>query len=422
MNHIFEVVTCVIELLVIYFYFQGVLGKKEGIGMWFPVSFVIAIGTHTARSYCYLSFGWNVGISVLLFLVISCAVFKGSYGRKIFFVAVQTIVMLVAEILTATLLSAVFPIEYDDMFTMRYAGMLMTTSLLFLLDIYIIYLTKRKYRQLPLRYNILLILCPIISVFLLLLLDFYIAQAQHNYYVAVFGAVLGLGYLNVMVFHFFDYYEKSLQVASMDAMLKANETNYVLLEENERELHILRHDIMKHVHQIKEMLSQQDNQDAKQYMAELDQIVSDGVGIARTGNLTLDTVLNIGKKKASAKGILMDTKLHILSDIKISSVDLTGVLYNVIDNAIEACDHLERKYILVSVVTEEDRLKITVENTAQEVRIENNTIKSTKGISGHGYGLVSVRKTLESYQGHMSLEYSEGVFTCRILMNNCLKN
>lgn len=422
MNHIFEIATCVIELLIFYFYFKGVLGKKEGIGNWFPISFVIAMGVHVARSYCYLPFGWNVGITVLLFLLLSFTVFDGSYGRKVFFVAVQTIAMLGAEILTATLLSAVFPIEYDDMFTMRYAGMLMTISLLFLFDIYIIYLAKKKYRQLPLRYNILLIICPVISVFLLLLLDFYIAQAQHNYYIAVFGAVLGLGYLNIMVFHFFDYYEKSLQVASMDAMLKANETNYVLLEENERELHILRHDIMKHVHQMKEMLSQQDNQEAKQYMAELDQIVSEGVGISRTGNLTLDTVLNIGKKKASAKGILMDTKLHLLSDIKISSVDLTGVLHNVIDNAIEACDHLERKYILVSVVTEEDRLKITVENTAQEVRIENNTLKSTKGVSGHGYGLVSVRKTLESYQGHMSLEYNGGIFTCRILMNNCLKN
>lgn len=423
MRNIFEILTCVIEMLIFFFYFEGVLGHKVNIGKWFSVIFMLAIIFNIIRSYWYLPFALNVGVTILLWIVIAITAFNGSYARKLFFVAIQTIAMLVAEILTAAFLSAIFPIEYDDAFTMRYLGMMMTTALLFLLDVYTIYIAKRKYRKLPLKYNVLVLLYPVFSMFLLLLLDSYIAQAQQHRYIEIFIAVIGLGYLNVMVFHFFDYYEKGLHVATMDAMLKANEANYVLLEENERELHLLRHDILKHMFQIKEMMKQKNNEVVGQYVEELNKFICESVSVSRTGNLMLDTILNIEKKKASSVGIQYDTKSQLLSDIKISPVDLSRILHNVIDNAIEACEHMENKYILITVIADEDTLKIMVENTSREVKIENNHIKSTKkGSANHGYGLASVKQALEPYQGYLTMEYEEGIFTCRILMNNCAKS
>ena len=177
-----------------------------------------------------------------------------------------------------------------------------------------------------------------------MLLDSYIAQSSNHHYFMSFIAVLVLGYINVMIFDFFDYYEKGLQAQTLDIILKSNEENYRILEENEKELYILRHDILKHMTEIKEMLIAGNHEAAEKYVEDINNIVLKHTSISRTGNLVLDTILNIENKKAIALGIKYDVKLNISENINVSSVDLSRILYNAIDNAIEACDKTKEKY------------------------------------------------------------------------------
>ena len=414
-----EISSCIVEIIIAFFYFNGVLGRRRTIGNYFWLIAAVAVICNIARSYLYLSFAVNIGITIIMWTVIATVGFNGKLSRKIFFIVVNAIAVLVSEILTAMFLSTFLEIEYDDGFTQRYLGMILSTVLLFVFDIYFIYIAKRKYRQLPLKYNVLMILCPAFSVFLLLLLDTYIAQALNHHYLGCVIAVIGLVYINIMVFDFFDYYEKGLQAASMDIMLKANTENYRLLEENEKELHIMRHDILKYMAEIKEMISRDNKEEVQKYVEELNQIVGESTSLSRTGNLALDTVLNIESKKALSAGIQYDVKLNISEDILISSVDLSGILYNAIDNAIEACEKVSKKFILISITADAGKIKIIVENTSPDVTIENNTIKTSKqDFKKHGYGIASIKRKLEHYDGFMSLDYQNGVFVCRILMKN----
>lgn len=165
------------------------------------------------------------------------------------------------------------------------------------------------------------------------------------------------------------------------------------------------------------------NQDAaRQYAEDINNIVIKDTSISRTGNLVLDTILNVENKKAVQLGIKYDVKLNVSESINIASVDLSRILYNAIDNAIEACEKVKEKYILVSVSSDSGLLKIVVENTSQPVEINDNKIKSTKSDKKkHGYGIASIKSALKNNNGLISFDYNNGIFVCRIIMQNGTK-
>ena len=419
MKNILEFTACIIEVLIAFIYFNGVLDRKENIGKLFYCFFGVAVILNISRTILLLSFSVNICITVILWLFIAILCFEGSYLKKMFFVIVDSIAIMISEILTALFLSTFLKMEYDDGFTARYLGIAISITILFVLNIFTIYIAKKKYRTLPIKYNILMILCPLASLYLLLLLDAYIVQSQNHYYFMSFLAVVGLGYINIMLFDFFDYYEKGLQAQTLDVILKANEENYKILEENEKEIHIIRHDILKYMAEMKEMLNKGNREVAERYVEDISNIVCKDTSISRTGNLVLDTILNIENRKAVALGIKYDVKLNISENINISSIDLSSILYNAIDNAIEACEKVKEKYILVSITADNKALKINIENTSLPVDIENNKIKTTKvDHRRHGYGIASIKRALKNNDGFITLNYQDGIFICRMLMKN----
>ena len=422
MTNVIEFISCFLDIVIVFIYFNGVLERKESIKKIFWIYFCMAVLINFARTNLYLSLAPNIFVTIILWSLIAVFCFDGSYTQKSFFVTVNAITIMISEILTALFISTFLNIEYDDGFTMRYLGIVLSTTLLFVFNLFTIYIAKKKYRNLPIKYNILMILCPIFSLYLLMLLDSYIAHSpNHNYFMS-FLAVLGLGYINIMVFDFFDYYEKGLQAQTLDVVLKANEENYKILEQNEKELHILRHDILKHMVEIKEMLNAGDKEAASRYVDDINNMVLKNTSISRTGNIVLDSILNTENKKAAALGIKYDVKLNVSEDINISSIDLSRILYNAIDNAIEACEKINDKYILVSITSDEKMLKIIIENTSPYVDINDNKIKTTKSdYIRHGYGIRSIKDALKNNDGLLSLSYKDGIFVCRIIMKNTVK-
>lgn len=78
-----------------------------------------------------------------------------------------------------------------------------------------------------------------------------------------------------------------------------------------------------------------------------------------------------------------------------------------------------RKALLLFITSYEKILKIVIENTSPYVEIKDNKIKTTKSdYIRHGYGIKSIKGALENNDGLLSLSYKNGIFVCRIIMNN----
>ena len=150
-----EFTSCFLEIVIVFIYFNGVLERKKNIRKMFWGYFFIAVVINFVRTNLYLSFAPNIFITIILWSLIAVLCFEGSYSQKSFFVTINAITVVISEILTALFISTFHKVEYDDGFTMRYLGLAVSTTLLFVFNLFTIYIAKKKYRNLPIKYNML---------------------------------------------------------------------------------------------------------------------------------------------------------------------------------------------------------------------------------------------------------------------------
>ena len=109
--------------------------------------------------------------------------------------------------------------------------------------------------------------------------------------------------------------------------------------------------------------------------------------------------------------------INDLSEMSIPSVDLTVVMSNLLDNAIEACEKLEkqeRRMAVKAIYNKSDNpptLFFSVENASKSVEIFGDHIPTTKPEPElHGFGLPNVMDILHKYGVFYLMDYKDGSF------------
>ena len=94
------------------------------------------------------------------------------------------------------------------------------------------------------------------------------------------------------------------------------------------------------------------------------------------------------------------------------AADMGVLLSNLLDNAIEANrSYCGSKKIHVTALWKKSFL-FSIRNTSNPVRIENNTIQTTKPDPQlHGFGLSNVKLILEKYNGDFTMDYEAVSYT-----------
>jgi len=95
-------------------------------------------------------------------------------------------------------------------------------------------------------------------------------------------------------------------------------------------------------------------------------------------------------------------------------IDLFTLFGNMMDNAIEAVEHLpkEERSISLSVKEELGMVLITEENPCQRTKQENGRFQTTKeDKANHGYGIRSMEMVAKKYDGTLSADVKDDVFT-----------
>ena len=101
-----------------------------------------------------------------------------------------------------------------------------------------------------------------------------------------------------------------------------------------------------------------------------------------------------------------------MSQLSLDPIDLTVLLSNLLDNAIEGCEKISSgREIQVCASLERNYFRSIVRNTSLPVRIANGEVVSTKSNSSlHGYGLINVKAILDKHNGEYTMSYKNGYF------------
>lgn len=178
------------------------------------------------------------------------------------------------------------------------------------------------------------------------------------------------------------------------------------------------HDFRKYIAVLSEMLEQGNVAQAKQYLQELKVGQTERILLVNSHNPLLDAILNQEGYAAQNKNIDIQFVLNDLSKITIPPIDLTIVIGNLLDNAIEGCERLkqgQQHSILVKAIYNDDEdgqsFFFSVVNTSPPVTLREEKIQTTKKPAElHGYGLPNVLSILKKHHVEYTFSYKEGKF------------
>lgn len=216
------------------------------------------------------------------------------------------------------------------------------------------------------------------------------------------------------------------EAISLQAKSKAQQESIEALSAAYAQQRKLTHDFRAHLSTLDGMLMQQnrDINTIQTYIHRLQSKQTERILLVNTHHAALDALLNQKALVAKNRKIDIQFSVNDLSPIKIDMVDLTVVISNTLDNAIEACEKLPEtdRQIYVQALLEEDELFYAVRNKSLPVNMVANQLPaSTKeNPSFHGYGLQNVHTTLEKYHTLYAMDYENGWFEFATELPNTL--
>ena len=168
-----------------------------------------------------------------------------------------------------------------------------------------------------------------------------------------------------------------------------------------------------------------ENSDKESVIRNLNQIIKNSnisENISNTGNSTIDCLINFKYAVAKEYGITFQLKIFIPEELSMEPCDIGIALGNALDNAIEAVRDCRQhqKVIEISMGVKKQALVMLIKNPYEHVLKNDRSGKyqSTKTESGrHGYGLNSIARIAEKYQGEILVEAQDSVFFLTVVMN-----
>ncbi len=182
------------------------------------------------------------------------------------------------------------------------------------------------------------------------------------------------------------------------------------------------HDMNHHLQIIYHIANQNGDEEIKQYISNITTPIQELSNYIWTGVEIVDVILNNKKQLAQSKGYAMDINTELPNNTGISSDDYCVILSNLIDNAIEALDRLPKPITLpliqVSIRRIHQFLMIQVSNPCLDNRKKKHGFFSTSkpNTVRHGWGLKSIKKTVNKYHGSLNCEIKNHTFTATALL------
>lgn len=136
--------------------------------------------------------------------------------------------------------------------------------------------------------------------------------------------------------------------------------------------------------------------------------------------LAIDSIIAYKSNLALSKDIKICPEFRIEHKPQIDSCDVCILIGNALDNAIEYLEkHPECKpEIRIRLVYSKGIFDIKIINEVSErVNIENNMIPTSKTEEWHGYGLKSIQRIAEKYDGMMFLSSTDNEFEFGVIMH-----
>ncbi len=373
--------------------------------------------------------------SVLLFvsfaIAIAWAFYKGTMLQRVLFTIAFFVVWLASEFALLALLNLVFPDFFVHL--MQPSIERLTSIMVCKLGLFIFLKIVQQFapsgeNRLPLRRILPLFSLPVVSLLIVFDMQIY-WQDQTNSSLFVLTAVstLALLFTNLVVFDQYCQMQREAEINKQYQLLQqhlmSEKEQIHLLDEQQQEVRRLAHDVKNSLLPVVNALNQEDPAAAKSLLGQILDGFAQSPSRIETGFSLIDAILSQKQKQSQDRQIRLNVVHHLHDIQRISDIDLSVILGNALDNAIEATaqtEDINRRVISLSLQSEKGLLSIKLKNPISgQLITRNGQYLSTKSDhKNHGLGLSSIRILVEKYQGLMQIDTEENTFSLTILLHD----
>lgn len=180
-----------------------------------------------------------------------------------------------------------------------------------------------------------------------------------------------------------------------------------------------RHDYHNHIQVLKAHMSLNQYNQASEYLDKLEEDLTTVDTVLKTGNVMVDAILNSKLTMIMERKIQVDATAIVPQDIAISGIDLSVLIGNILDNAMEACMQVEEekdRFIRIYIDIVKKQLYISVTNSMEgRARKTGNLFLSSKQ-GNHGFGLLRIDSIVAKYNGFINRQTENGVFATEVML------
>lgn len=364
-------------------------------------------------SYIHLQVGnpYAVLFANLIICFVMCLLYKASLWKQLLATVFIYILSMVSEDLVInTMRILLYVLPSHTTVPADTTGIETVISMVLLLLLVKLVKPLFRYRDIPLPpfYWLALFLIPSCSIGIQsLMLQVY--QSSPAFLIPYEMCTLLLFSINVLVFYLYNQLIKGETMRYENMLLSqqnnAYENQALLIHDFQNTIRKQRHDMNNHLAAIMELAKKSEGTHLQQYIhALLDVSTSAKSGIS-SENPIIDAMVNSKLYLASQQHTQLHTNILLEDTLEISRVDLTVLLGNLLDNALEACNKIPEsdRSIWLFISAKHGTLIIQITNTyyPADLDIRNGRIYTTKGDKEtHGIGISNVHQVVEKYHGN----------------------
>ena len=184
-----------------------------------------------------------------------------------------------------------------------------------------------------------------------------------------------------------------------------------------KEMRGYKHDFHHHLQTLKGQLEAGEVDRALAYIEQLDNQLMNVDNLLKTGNVSLDAILSAKIAQAKVDSITVTVKANVLDSLTISDVELSIIIGNLLDNAIEACRSVEsNRFIRIYISMKGKMLYLSMLNSSGEKQKKTGSLFATQKEGMHGFGLRRAEAILEEHGGWVKYNSEDGAFTSEFLV------
>lgn len=422
---IFEILLCLIENIIIFVFLGSLLKGRFNSA----IPTVLAIVFTTISSYFCLTMPIVLKILIAVFLTLLCVLwlYQDNTVIKISYALVSMYILLITDIILGNMISVILGRDVHMIFFLNQIYSLIdkvADALMF----YAFYKLLNKIdKNIKSKFWVLFAVAMFVFLSITTVFLKIYPNTEQNFASTIMYTALTILFfaMSIIVIYFYTEISKGYQRDSKLFLLENNFNSLmeqiIVQKQNSEKTKKIRHDMKNHLTNIRFLI---DSGETTAAMSLLDQVTDNVNKIVSetidTGNSFVDAVLLSKTAVCREKNIDFSCSVQPLENIKIDAVDLSSLLSNLLDNAVEAAAQTTEPFV---------RLTITKYNAYYTICVENSYMgkKSLKGSVGalistksdkapHGYGTQIISDIAQKYDGNYSWEAQESRFISTVIM------